>query len=169
MDSKPESAEAMTKPSMSLAQCVLYAAPVAAFSLMTGAMNIAQALYAKYFGLSLATIATVLLLSRIFDAFTDPLIGTLSDRYQTYHGTRKPFIIAGALLFVISAYFLFIPGEFAPLTSIDPTDTDSRQVSAIYFVLALFAFYLAWTLFDIPHLAWAVRSRPVVRTRIASI
>ena len=55
---------------------------------MSGAMNIVQSLYAKYFGLSLAAIASILLLSRIFDAITDPLIGYWSDRYQRRRGTR---------------------------------------------------------------------------------
>ena len=141
--------------SLSLVQCVIYASPVAALYLMMGGMNIMQALYAKYFGLSLATIATVLLFSRIFDAFTDPLIGQLSDRYHDKNGTRKPFVVAGGLLFIIAAYFLFVPGEFSPMTAVDPTDTESRHITATYFVVALFAFYLTYTLFDIPHTAWA--------------
>ena len=142
-------------PSLGLVQCVIYASPVAALYLMSGGMNVVQALYAKYFGLSLATIATILLFSRIFDAFTDPLIGQLSDRYHDKNGTRKPFVVVGGLLFIIAAFFLFVPGEFSPMTAVDPTDTGSRHITATYFVIALFAFYLTNTLFEIPHTAWA--------------
>ena len=48
--------------------------------------NIVQGIYAKYFGLALTTIAAVVLLVRISDAITDPLIGYLSDRYQDRYG-----------------------------------------------------------------------------------
>lgn len=149
-----------TAPSLTILQCVIYASPVAALHLMSGGMNILQALYAKYFGLSLATIAVILLASRIFDAFTDPLMGQLSDRYREKYGTRKPFVIAGGLLFIISAYFLFIPGDFSPMTAIDPTDTNSRHITATYFIVALFAFYLTSTLFEVPHMAWASEISP---------
>ena len=83
--------------------------------------------------------AFVLLLSRLFDAVTDPLIGYWSDRYCARGGSRKPFIICGGILFILSGYFLYVPPD---------------DVSVYYFCFWYLAFVFSATLFEIPHLAW---------------
>ena len=102
-------------------------------------IGVLQGIYAKYFGLSLTAIATVVLFSRLFDAITDPLVGYYADRCYQRTGTYKPFILAGGLLFIISSYYLYTPPQ---------------GVSIIYFTGWFFLFYLAWTMFEMPHLAW---------------
>ena len=68
-----------------------YGAPSFAQAFIHGpAISVLQGIYAKFFGLSLQEIAFVILLSRIFDAVNDPIVGFLSDRYRARHGTRKP-------------------------------------------------------------------------------
>ena len=98
-----------------------------------------QGIYAKHYGISLATIGTIVLISRISDALTDPLVGFYSDKIKYKTGTRSHLIILGAAALLISAYFLFNP---------------PNEVTAIYFFLWYMAFYFSWTLFEIPHLAW---------------
>jgi Na+/melibiose symporter-like transporter len=105
-----------------------------------GPLAIVQGIYAKHFGLPLTTIAAILLAGRLFDAITDPLIGYWSDHYYARTGSRKPFVVAGALLFILSSYFLYVPA--------------TNIVSPTYFLVWFLAFYLAFTLFQIPHLAW---------------
>lgn len=141
--------------SASASQQLAYALPAVATTFVIGSLAIVQGIYAKYFGLSLATIATVIFISRIFDAVTDPLIGYYSDQYQTRHGSRKPFVIVGAVLFVISSYFLYSPVDLDSLKTLesDPSQT-SISVSAGYFLACFLAFYFSWTLFEIPHLSW---------------
>ena len=107
---------------------------------MIGPLAILQGIYAKYFGLSLSIIALVLVLSRLFDAITDPIIGHWSDYHHNRSGSRKPFILYGGLLFIISGYFLYVPPE---------------NVSPVYFLGWFLAFYLTYTMVEIPHLAWA--------------
>lgn len=119
---------------------LFYALPNIGVVFLMGPLTVIQGMYAKYFGLSLATIATVLLLARIFDAVSDPAIGAFSDQYYSRNGSRKIFVVAGGILFVVSSWFLFVP----------PAD-----VSATYFLLCFLAFYFTHTLFEIPHLAWA--------------
>ena len=122
---------------------IAYALPVTSNAFIMQPVVLLQGIYALYFGLSLTTIATVLLLSRIFDAITDPLIGYLSDRT----GYRKAFIVCGGVLMIISGYFLLVPVD---LDTLSP----STKVSEIYFLLSFFTFYFSQTLFDIPHMAW---------------
>lgn len=121
-------------------QYLFYALPAIASSWLMAPIGIIQGIYAKYFGVSLTSIATVLLLARLFDAVTDPIIGGYTDIGYQLTGSYKPFIFCGGMLFVLSSYFLYTPPEEAGIA---------------YFTIFLLAFYFSWTLFEIPHLAWA--------------
>ena len=109
-------------------------------------MSILQGIYAKHYGLELTAIASVLIIARVFDGVTDPLIGYFSDRTRA----RKPFSLAGGGLFVISAYFLFSPPD---------------DVSVGYFLFWYLAFFLSLTLFEIPHLSWGSELAPQYEER----
>ena len=117
-----------------------FVAPQIGVALLMGPVVVLSGVYAKYYGLSLTTIATVMLIAKLFDAASDPLIGYCSDRHKTKNGSRKPFILAGGLLLVPCSYFLFLP----PIT-----------VGGLYFAFWYMAFYFALTLFNVPYLAWA--------------
>lgn len=132
---------------LNLRTSLAYAAPSIAVAFLSGPIALVQGIYAKYFGLSLGTIAAVVLIARLFDAFTDPLIGFLSDRFHRHSGSRKSFILAGGILFVISSYFLYVPVGFG-------TSDTQVKVSGAYFLISFLGFYLAYTLFEITHLAW---------------
>jgi len=114
---------------------------------LVGPIVILQGIYAKYFGLDLTVIAMVLLLSRVFDAVTDPLIGYVADRYYARRRSYKPFIISGGLLFIIASWFLYVPFDVMTLQP-------KTHVGGGYFLGWFLVFYLAYTLFEIPHLAW---------------
>ena len=118
-----------------------YIAPFLGISLLLGpVIAVLAGIYAKHYGLALTTVATVMLVARVFDALTDPLIGYYSDRWRVRTGSRKPFMLVGAILLLPSSYFLLV----AP-----------ANVSGVYFAGWYMAFYLALTLFLIPYLAWA--------------
>lgn len=118
---------------------VNYALPVTSALMLLTPLGIVQAIYAKHYGIALSTLAVIVLLSRIVDAISDPIIGYCSDRYRRKHGTRKPFIVTGAILLLVCGYFLYVPLE---------------QVSVSYFLFWFVAFYIAYTLFEIPHISW---------------
>ena len=141
---------------VSLFQSLAYAMPTMAVYFLYGPISILQGIYVKYFGVSLATIATILFVARIFDAVTDPIIGYLSDRYYFLKGSRKPFVAVGGILFIISSYFLYVPGGVETLYAVDP----NHNISTTYFFVWFVVFYLAWTIFEIPHLAWGGELAP---------
>ena len=120
-------------------QNILYAAPIVAVNSLFVPIVVVQGIYAKHYGLSLTTIASIILFARLFDAISDPIIGYLSDKSRIKRGTRKPSMILGAIVFAGSGYFLYSPPD---------------DVSALYFTIWFIAFYLGYTLFNIPHLAW---------------
>ena len=133
------------KPSLPLPLCLAYSAPHMTMMWLVTPIGVLQGIYAKYYGISLTSIAAAVLIVRLFDAFSDVLVGHYSDRYYGCRGTRKPFMLVGGLLFIVSSYFLYVP----------PT-----QVGIIYFTCWYLAFYLAWTLFQVPHIAWGTDLAP---------
>ncbi|MEO0465847.1 MAG: MFS transporter [Pseudomonadota bacterium] len=97
-------------------------------------------LYAKEYGIELASLSVILLVLRIMDAVTDPLTGYLSDRTRTRFGPRKPWIFVGAILSLWSAFNLFNP----------PDDPDR-----FYIGVWLCGVYIGWTLLEVPYRAWS--------------
>jgi len=140
--------------SVSLLHCISYSLPYAPMIWLGAPTAILQGIYAKYYGFSLITLASIVLLARLFDGVTDPLIGYYSDRYQRLTGTRKPLIVWGAILLIISSYFLYIPFGVDVETVMAGNASGTPAVSILYFTVWLLLFYFSYTLFDIPHISW---------------
>lgn len=133
-----------------------YSAPAFSQSFLVGpAISVLQGIYAKHFGLGLDQIAFVILVSRIFNAVSDPVIGYLSDRYRSRHGSRKPWLIAGSAVAVFACWFLYVPpGRVTTLSFLG------------WFLLA----DIGWSMTEVPYSAWMAELTEDYseRTRIAS-
>ena len=71
--------------------------------------------FTNIFGLTIADTATLMLIARMFDVVTDPLMGSLADRTQSRWGTYRPWLIFGSIpLGLIFAMLLFTP-DFGPM------------------------------------------------------
>ena len=51
----------------------------------------------------------VVLISEIWDAISDPLMGTISDNTKTRFGRRRPYIFAGGCLLAVAFALIFMP------------------------------------------------------------
>jgi len=139
----------------------LSAARLAAFSVVgvaTGAFNIPlqtflPAFYAKTMGLGLETVGLVFLASRLWSAFSDPVIGWLSDHSTGRHGRRKPWVLGGGALFLVATIAVFFP---------------PAGVGAWWLGLGLLALCLGWTATSTPLYAWGgeLSREPRQRARI---
>jgi Na+/melibiose symporter-like transporter len=73
--------------------------------------------YNQVLGLSGSLAGTAALLALLVDAITDPMVGQLSDRFDSRWGRRHPFMLAGAIPFGLAMVLLFSPpaglGEMA--------------------------------------------------------
>ena len=121
-------------------RALIFAFPQLGLAVLFAPTAILAGLYAKYFDMSLASVAGVILVAKLFDAVTDPLIGYWSDHLYAKTGSRKALVLAGGLLLIPSSGFLYVP---------------LFDGSILYFFFWYLLFYLAYTLMFIPYMAWA--------------
>ncbi len=90
--------------------------------------------FTNVFGLSFADAAILMLLARLFDVVTDPIMGSLADRTQSKWGTYRPWLIFGAIPYgLIFALLLFTP-DLGPV---------GKRIYAYTLYLAMMAVYTA--------------------------
>ncbi len=95
--------------------------------------------FTNVFGLSFADAGLLMLIARMFDVVTDPLMGSIADRTQSRWGTYRPWLIWGSIPFgIIFACLLFTP-ELGP---------GGKRVWAYTFYLLMMAVY---TLVNVPY------------------
>ena len=80
---------------MQLPRLIAYALPAIPLAALSLPLYIiVPTFYAETLGLSLAAVGAALLVVRIVDAVTDPLIGWLADRWRPRFGRRRGFVRA---------------------------------------------------------------------------
>ncbi len=62
-----------------------------------------------------------MLVSRIWDAITDPLMGHISDKTKSRFGKRRLYLVFASPLILVSFYMLFFPYQFEFERSYLPT------------------------------------------------
>lgn len=68
--------------------------------------------YSNIFGLSLVDAGVLVLVTRIWDAVSDPMMGVIADRTQTRWGKYRPYLLFVAPLFSIAGILLFTTPEW---------------------------------------------------------
>ena len=116
------------------------------------------AFYSQNLGLSLAVVGALIALSRLTDVVTDPAIGIASDRWQTRFGRRKPWMVMGIPLMLLSLWMLFVPNS--PFAVATWQFFGGEAVSNLYLFVWISALYLSFTLVDLPYRAWGAELSP---------
>jgi Na+/melibiose symporter-like transporter len=106
--------------------------------------------YAQRFGLSLGLVGAVFMICRLLNAFSDPVIGILSDRTHTRFGQRKPWVIGGGLLLLLTVVAMYMPPAGA---------------NGLYLGVGLFLLYLGNSALSTPLYAWAGSLSPFYHER----
>jgi len=110
--------------------------------MMSGVMNSYLLLfYTDYFGISAATAGTIMLLTKLIDAGSDILVGSLADRTNTRIGRYRPWLTAGAVLIAISVILLFWTPDLSVTGKI------------IYAAITYILYTTCFTIYDVPYYA----------------
>ena len=97
-----------------LTRLVAYALPALPLAVLTLPLYIVvPTYYAASLGVPLAAVGQALLLVRLFDALSDPVVGVLADRTRPRFGRRRSWFIASVPITVLAVWMVFVPAEGA--------------------------------------------------------
>jgi len=101
--------------------------------------------YANDMAVPLAVVGTIMLLVRMFDVITDPLMGYISDHTRSRYGRRKPWIALATPIMMLSIYQLFMPPDGA---------------GAVHLFTWSLVLSIGTTMMLIPYYAWGAELSP---------
>ena len=161
----------ITEQSLSLRQLIVYGTggliPIALFNAAGQLMGLMGNIS---LGLSAFWLGVILIIPRLWDAISDPIVGHLSDNTRSRFGRRRPFLLMGGLAVAISFVLMWwvpkgdlVQGWFA-------TESAYQWFQLAYILFFLLVFFTACTLFEIPHgaLGMEMSADPHERTRLFS-
>jgi GPH family glycoside/pentoside/hexuronide:cation symporter len=137
----------------------LGAGALAAFFGYAGVSVLAYPVYNMMLGVSAAWIGVALMVPRLWDAITDPLMGRISDNFHSRFGRRRPFIVMGALAMgLLFGLIWHVPAGWS-----DP-------LKLTWFIAFQILYFTAYTVFSVPYNALTYEMTPDYneRTRVMS-
>jgi GPH family glycoside/pentoside/hexuronide:cation symporter len=105
-------------------------------------------------GVAPAVIGTIFFASKIWDGFSDPMVGYWSDRTRSSIGRRRSWMLGSAVPFALMTVMLWSP----PIGL-------SQNALHLWIAVSVFGFYTAYTLFYIPQLAYGAEISEEPRSR----
>lgn len=123
-----------------------YSAGTTTTNLVFGMINSLQfPIFNMVLGLNPGWLGMVAAIARVWDAFTDPVMGYLSDRTRSRWGRRRPYIAIGAILLAaVAALFFWVNPDW------------SKTVIFIWFLSLCLLAYTASTIFLVPYVALGI-------------
>lgn len=102
-------------------------------------------------GLSAFWLGAILIVPRLWDALSDPIIGHISDNTRTRWGRRRPYLLLGGIAVAISFVVIWWIPKGETVHSWFPTDSGFQAFQLVYILISLLIFFTAVNIFEIPH------------------
>ncbi|MDD7986145.1 MFS transporter [Lentisphaera marina] len=109
----------------------------------------AQPIFQIFLGLNPALFGLAMTIPRIWDAFTDPIMGRVSDRYKSKYGRRRPFVFVGAIAVALCFLSIWMVPE-----SMGETGT------FWWLTIGSVLFFTAFTVYSVPYNALVYEQTP---------
>jgi GPH family glycoside/pentoside/hexuronide:cation symporter len=102
-------------------------------------------------GLSAFWLGTIMIIPRLWDAISDPIMGHITDNTRSRWGRRRPYVLIGGIAVAISFIAMWwVPrGEW--IRSLLPTEAAYNWFQLAYILGGLLVFFTSTTIFEIPH------------------
>lgn len=112
--------------------------------------------YMTSMGIAMSLASTIMMVAKIWDAITDPLMGFVSDNTRCRYGRRKPYMFWGGISLIFAIFFVFLPVR-------------SWGMSVEGFIPYILIMYLVWntcsTITQVPYCSMASDISPSFRER----
>lgn len=102
-------------------------------------------------GLSAFWLGAILIIPRLWDALSDPIIGHLSDNTRTRWGRRRPFLLIGGILVAVFFVVMWWIPKGDRVRVWFPSETGFQAFQLVYILFSLLLFFTACNIFEIPH------------------
>ena len=114
--------------------------------------------YAEVFGLNPTAVGVMLLVTKIIDAISDPVMGVIADRTRSRWGKFRPYLLWGAIPYGICGYALF--------ANPDLSETGKLVYAYVTYTLVM----LAYTVVNVPYsaLMGVISPSSKERTKVSS-
>ncbi len=121
-------------------------------------VNFLLIFYTDVFGLPTAVAGTMFLITRIWDAVNDPIMGMVADRTKTKWGKFRPYILWLAIPFGVIGFFMFTTPDF---------DTSEK---IIYAYVTYTLMMMIYTAINVPYsaLMGVISPNSLERTEVSS-
>lgn len=96
--------------------------------------------YSNIFGLSLGHAGTLLLVTKIYDAVSDPMMGIIADRTSTRWGRYRPYLLWMSVPFAVAGILTFLSPSF-----------DSYTLRHIYAYASYILMMTVYTAINVPY------------------
>lgn len=121
-------------------------------------------------GLSAFWLGLIMIVPRLWDAFSDPIVGHISDNTRSRLGRRRPYLLIGGIAVAVFFVVMWWIPKGEAVHAMFPSDAGFQRFQLVYILFGLLLFFTATTIFEIPHgaLGMEMTTDPHERTRLFS-
>ena len=143
-----------------MTQKIAFGIGMLANQMFPAALGIFMVILVQSLGMSPILWGLIFFLPKLVDALTDPLMGYISDRFESRWGKRRPFIFIGAIVAGLSYIAMW-----------QLSAEDSQLYNFWYFLAWSVVFFIGMTIFSVPYVAmgYEMSSDYHERTRLMAV
>jgi glycoside/pentoside/hexuronide:cation symporter, GPH family len=102
-------------------------------------------------GLSAFWLGAIMIVPRLWDALSDPVIGHISDNTRTRWGRRRPYLLIGGILVAVFFVVMWWIPKGDLVRTWFPTESGYHAFQLAYILFSLLLFFTSVNIFEIPH------------------
>ena len=131
-----------SKSNVPISQKIAFGLGMLANQMFPAALQIFMVVLVQDYGFSTFLWGILFFLPRLFDSFTDPIMGFISDNTRSVWGRRRQYVLLGAIIMGVAFAIMW-----------QMYVADGVNYNFTYFLIWSLVFYLGLTIFSVPYVA----------------